>query len=215
MFNDKYGLTEAVLQKRKTQTRRLVVCPSSFNGQYVSGYRVCHNELGEWFTYLVDEDEREIEGSYLKHSYDIGEEVAISQNYQDIAHENYDNGTPNDEINVLIMEDAPGAFNKMFVRADIMPHRIRITNIRIERLQDISDEDCMSEGIFLSDPLHNSPFREKFYGYSPDSTNDRYKKKQWFSNPKQAYASLIDKVSGKGVWESNPFVWVYDFELIK
>lgn len=33
--------------------------------------------------------------------------------------------------------------NKMFVRAEHMPHRIRITDIRVERLQDISDEDCL------------------------------------------------------------------------
>lgn len=33
-------------------------------------------------------------------------------------------------------------------------------------------------------------------------------------SPKFAYAALIDKVSGKGTWESNPYVFVYDFELI-
>lgn len=27
--------------------------------------------------------------------------------------------------------------------------------------------------------------------------------------------ALIDKVSGKGTWESNPYVWVYEFELMK
>lgn len=32
---------------------------------------------------------------------------------------------------------------------------------------------------------------------------------------REAYAALIDKISGKGAWESNPFVFVYDFELVK
>ena len=30
-----------------------------------------------------------------------------------------------------------------------------------------------------------------------------------------AYAALIDKISGKGTWASNPYVFVYEFELIK
>ena len=29
------------------------------------------------------------------------------------------------------------------------------------------------------------------------------------------YAALIDKISGKGTWENNPWVFVYDFELVK
>jgi hypothetical protein len=29
----------------------------------------------------------------------------------------------------------------------------------------------------------------------------------------EAYADLIDSIYGKGTWEQNPFVWIYDFEL--
>ena len=36
-----------------------------------------------------------------------------------------------------------------------------------------------------------------------------------YTTPREAYAALIDKLSGKGTWESNPYVFVYDFELIK
>jgi hypothetical protein len=32
--------------------------------------------------------------------------------------------------------------------------------------------------------------------------------------PKEAFSFLIDKVSGNGTWESNPWVFVYTFELI-
>ena len=35
------------------------------------------------------------------------------------------------------------------------------------------------------------------------------------STPQGAYALLIDKVSGKGTWESNPEVTAYEFELLK
>lgn len=40
-------------------------------------------------------------------------------------------------------------------------------------------------------------------------------KYQKYMKPREAYASLIDKVSGKGTWDSNPYVFVYDFELVK
>lgn len=35
----------------------------------------------------------------------------------------------------------------MFVRADLMPHHIKITDVKVERLQDISDDDIMREGV--------------------------------------------------------------------
>lgn len=36
-----------------------------------------------------------------------------------------------------------------------------------------------------------------------------------FCTPQGAYSYLIDKISGKGTWERNPYVFVYDFELVK
>lgn len=100
---------------------------------------------------------------------------------------------------------APGWKNKMFVRADLMPHHIRITNIKIERLQNISDEDCFKEGIFKWDAGQKDiPFYSFHNADIPD-----------YNDPRDAFAALIDKVSGKGTWESNPYVFVYEFELIK
>lgn len=93
--------------------------------------------------------------------------------------------------------------NKMFVRADLMPHQIRITGVRVERLQDISDEDCLREGV-----NGESIFDDNDYctvqGIQP-----------WFNSPRDAFAALIDKVSKKGTWEENPWVFVYEFELVK
>lgn len=88
-----------------------------------------------------------------------------------------------------------------------MPHQIRITAVRVERLQDISDEDCLKEGI--------SPMIVgcEYYVFTLiDTEKGRFLD---YKTPREAYAALIDKVSGKGTWESNPYVFVYDFELIK
>ena len=93
----------------------------------------------------------------------------------------------------------------MFVKPKLMPHRIRITNIRVERLQDISDEDCMREGILEDCPnvQYSFPTEIGYCGQYP------------FNTPREAFAALIDKISGKGTWEMNPFVFVYEFERIR
>ena len=95
----------------------------------------------------------------------------------------------------------------MFVRAEACKHQIQITDIRIERLQDISEEDCMKEGIYRDYGDTEFPPRE-FYDY--DGNNDN-----GFNTPRAAFASLINNVSGRGTWDRNPFVWRIEFELVK
>ena len=96
----------------------------------------------------------------------------------------------------------------MFVKADLMPHHIEITDIKVERLQDISDEDCMKEGIYRLDSANgNGGIAYSFVGASDKKHIGLY------NTPRDAFSALIDKVSGKGTWESNPYVWVYEFKL--
>lgn len=143
--------------------------------------------------------------------YEIGDLVAVQQPYREIVHEcaelhdillNSD-GQLNDEFRA-------GWNNKMFVRAELMPHHIRITALRQERLQDISDEDCMKEGV--KEESKYPPIRYA-YRWSIDQDGDVLSS-HWCSTPREAFASLIDKVSGRGTWEKNPIVWVYEFELV-
>lgn len=95
----------------------------------------------------------------------------------------------------------------MFVRAELMPHQIRITNVSVERLQDISDPDIKAEGV----DYVNGYSESYFFGFGVKTD------KGWIKHGntlREAYAALIDRISGKDTWESNPYVFVYDFELI-
>ena len=181
MFNDKYGLTLAVLEGRKTQTRRTFLKPGE-------------ETLLDGITpeYLIS----------VRSRYKVGETIAIAQSYKDIHAEILR------EVGDLDLkkefQQSKGYANKMFVRAEKMPHAIRITNIRIERLQDISDEDCIKHGIWCDDNVGLEGTTYWYYGLVNSS----------FRTPQEAYASLIDRISGKGTWASNPYVFVYDFELI-
>ena len=176
MFNDKYGLTQAVLEGRKTQTRRTFLKPGEEN--------LLHDITPE---YLIS----------VKSRYKVGETVAIAQPYADI--------TPQvDWVKCMIRKEKLGWNNKMFVRAEDMPHHIRITKIRIERLQDIKSEDCLKEGLWRAGDVGLEGTTYWYHGLANSS----------FRTPQEAYASLIDRISGKGTWANNPYVFVYDFELI-
>lgn len=100
-----------------------------------------------------------------------------------------------------------GWSNKMFVKSDLMPHQIKITDIRCERLQDISTDDCMKEGIYCS---HIEGIDD---AYSYDATNDSKRKKWWYRTPIEAYKMLSCKLHLHR--DSNPLVFVYDFKLVK
>ncbi len=95
--------------------------------------------------------------------------------------------------------------NKMFVRSEAMLHQIKITDIKVERIQDISDDDCLKEGINedLKGVQYSFDSKIGYCGQFP------------FATARQAFAALIDKVSGKGTWEKNPFCFCYEFKLIK
>ena len=85
---------------------------------------------------------------------------------------------------------------------------ITITDIQFTRLQDLSDEDCLAEGIIehTAEIIPNyPPYTQYCCGIS----------EEYYDTPRQAFAKLIDKINGKGTWESNPYVFVYDFELVK
>ena len=207
MFDDKFLLTQAVLDGRKTQTRRVITYPKTFHGKDVCGYYVCRRATDRAITEvcMYDEDEISIDEGQILPKYKIGEVISIAQSYRDCGGLN-EAGVPRwDVISKTVGSTNAGWDNKMFVRSELMPHQIRITNVRVERLQEISDEDCLKEGV------------ETFYYGNCKFPPDGYtfdKGKTHFNTPREAFAHLFDKV-GKGLWDSNPYVWVYDFELVK
>lgn len=226
MFNDKYGLTDAVLQERKTMTRRIVT-DYEFNQwdgrQIMLGYDPESNT--QEYGLLSDDGSGEVvRKRLLKYTYRCGEVLAVAQSYKDAGY-NVEwavyNIPPNPRSKVTdpMSISYPGWKNKMFVRADHMPHRIQINDIKVERLQGISDEDCLREGIQEFDtPVGKSYVAGGVY-VGQDSrlkiAKGMINIAKPFKTPQEAFAVLIDRVSGKGTWESNPWVFAYTFELLK
>lgn len=205
MFNDKYGLTQAVLEGRKTQTRRIAFKQNGFIVIEDKDIHLQKLDNGQCSCLLGDY-------KFITAKYRIGETLAIAQKYEDLIKDD-------DFYRLCGIHGMPlecikyekGCKNKMFVKADLMPNRIRITDIRAERLQEISDEDCIAEGI-REQYFYSGEEEPDFEGYSYYAKNVL---KPLFCTPRETYAALIDKISGKGTWVSNPYVFVYEFELIK
>lgn len=206
LFNDKYGLTQAVLDGRKTQTRR-ITCNDLVTLN--TGYKVVPEEIfckdGIWYYRFKNGHTDPLIKSHLPR-YKVDEVVAVAQNYHYCDGFDEQGFRRYDVIVELVGTDNKGWDNKMFVRADLMPHQIRITNVRIQRLQDISDNECLKEGLEW-----DGAASQYYVNYQKETG-----RKTFLGNTtRKAFARLIDKVSWKGTWDSNPYVWVYDFELIK
>lgn len=195
MFNERFGLQQATFDRTKTMTRRAVP----------------EKTLEKW--YDIEEDYmmaapmgvpcylEPMEDFLIRHApYKVGEIVAIAQRYSQIISAITPRFAPHAKD---WMRSEKGWNNKMFVKAEYMPHHIKITGIKVEGLAGISDEDCLKEGIQV---LKGGFRNQDAYTFKGD--------KVWWKTPYLAYKELIDRLNKRGYFESNPLVYAYTYELI-
>lgn len=194
MFNDRYGLTQAVIDGRKTVTRRVL------RGEPLEPTDCIESAglVGDVIQVIANGGESLIT---CHPRYKPGETIAVAQSYKEIYH---CEGLETIDMVVCGLKHTAGWRNKMFTKTELMPHRIRITRIRVERLQDISDADCLKEGIRYIPEINKLYFEDI-----------RREEGFYFDTPREAFAELIDRVSGRGTWARNPYVVAYEFELVK
>ena len=228
MFDSHYGLEDAVLNGTKTMTRRIV--PSRLNkiledamakktfivplsaipdDMSIDDFAKAWERQDSNVLFIAKEKGKEIQPKHVDYEtlimycakYKVGEVVAIAQSYHTLNKSGY--VAP--EWCEHTCESSAGYKNKMFVRADLMPHQIQITDVRVERLQDITDEDALKEGV------------EKWMDsyIVPGIMENHGRNNRCFDTPRDAFHALMCKLSGKNVWIDNPYVFVYSFKLIK
>ena len=192
MFNERFGLQQATFDGSKTLTHRIV--PE----------KIIKDALA-YQSHHID-DEKAYEKYILDHApYKVGEIVAIAQRYSQLEKEIDRLGLP---LNLQEwVYKHKGYLNKMYVRAEDMPHHIKITGIKVEGLAGISDEDCLKEGIYLRNDVITSQMEEvtrfQYHG-TP----------HLFETPYRAYKDLIDRLNRRGFFESNPLTYTYEYKLI-
>lgn len=89
----------------------------------------------------------------------------------------------------------------MFLPEKFARYFICIKSVRVERLQDITGEDASAEGVILPFRVHGDGDSEYYEGIEKAYID--------------YYAKLWDSINKKTPWASNPWVWRYEFELVK
>jgi len=82
---------------------------------------------------------------------------------------------------------------------------LEVTNIRIERLQDINVESCIAEGI---EKINKKDGQFTWKNYTDLSNLD------WFTVG-ESFRSLWNSINGESSWDENPWVWVIEFKRIE
>ena len=200
MFNDKFKLTDMVIQRRKTMTSDIL--PELGAETKLVGT----NENGD-FEFRIGNNYNTVA---IKPKFKVGEVVAVAQSYETVYQK--EKGIDHNK-KVLLYWKYRGTTpwrNKMYVRANEMPYKIRIEKVKCERLNDISEEDIIKEGItkYVTHRIgclqHTTSFEFEIPGME-----------QMFKSGLSAFQYLAEKIFGKGTWERNPYRIAYEFTLIK
>jgi hypothetical protein len=89
----------------------------------------------------------------------------------------------------------------IFMPKEISRIWLQVTDVRIERLQDISHEDAQAEGV---EKIDESIFNWRHYGSNYAGCSDA----------RTSFQSLWQSINGDESWDANPFVWVISFEVL-
>lgn len=81
---------------------------------------------------------------------------------------------------------------------------LKVKAVKVERLRDISDRDCIDEGI-LPAPGKNTD--DVYKNYMPDHPA------KW-CGPLPSFGTLWCSINGTESWQANPWVWVVEFEVV-
>lgn len=91
---------------------------------------------------------------------------------------------------------------------------LEITEVRVERLQEISEGNAIAEGIegFEARTAGGDDGQDYWRDYlQPDAGSDGW---PWFESPIPSFRSLWESINGAGSWEANPWVWAVAFKVV-
>lgn len=196
----KEPLFNAILAGQKTQTRRVIRencnCPWYHNtllGEWALSK--CHGIIDGVLKFDIQTDVDDYTTEYYKPRYKVGEVVYLKEPYEIT--------TGYSDNRVIYKFDNDPEFkqvkwaNKMFMPRQYARYFIKITNVRVERLQEIGYLDIYAEGFDQS--LYES--QREPVGVDMDMLE-------------QDWVTLWNSINKPPFdWATNPWVWVYEFEL--
>lgn len=209
-------MVQAILEGRKTQTRRIMKHQPPLGnykfGINVTGTRCKENGLFHWIG-IDEEMEYKVTDSdqpYFKCQVNIGDIIWVRETF---STGNIENG----KHTGFRYKADDESFNVKWKPSLFMPKKacrlfLEITDIRIERLNDISESDAEKEGINLVDyNCYENYLVKKDWNYQGNNQRNFH----MFQDPIGSYASLWAKINGQKSWDDNLFVWVYTFKVVE
>jgi hypothetical protein len=200
-------MVQAILEGRKIMTRRIVKPQPAISDDTV--YKRHNQDIwdsAEW-------------GEEWKCPYGkVGDLIWVRESCRTIgghaAKPDYSVMSPNDFV-----YKADESWNGPFKPSIHMPKAaariwLQVTDVRVERLQEISEHDAKAEGIEqikvcnLSDP--NDKIRYRDYHYS-DAMHP--KARLWYT-AKRSFETLWQSINGEECWNQNPWVWCVSFKVL-
>ncbi len=199
-------MVQAVLAGRKTQTRRLVKFPDDFDGREVY-------KNGQFGVKYSRED-----GTLYRHypKYQPGDILYVRETWQVVRYAPPGSSQLQDLYVFKADTTDVGEYEitkwkpSLFMPKEAARIFLQVTDVRAERLQDITEEDAIAEGVesFLE---HNGRLYRD-YSIDPEDNEGH----NYFRNQIHSFKSLWDSINKKtSPWEKNDWVWVYTFEKIQ
>lgn len=210
-------MVRAILEGRKTQTRRVIRDIDKWDRAYLNDSRRVGKPVGEVeFFYYPSCGGGKIEPPYGR----SGDSLWVRETWgTEIQYGGVRPSRLPSDIKIFYRTDGEGQRGLDRWRPSIFMPRwasritLMVTNVRVERVQDISEDDAIAEGI-------------QRFDYGPDSYKPEYRTicfgtqelalGAMHTTAKGAFSRLWDSINSKSgySWASNPWVWVVEFEIV-
>ena len=226
-------MAKAILEGRETQTRRIIKPQSEvITGDILQPYIWYAANKGD---FAGDPNRR------IKCPYQIGQTLWVRETWgiqgsKGYTQKEFFNLPEMKKYNIeywksVILYKASDDFNVNWWPSIFMPQwasriNLEVTDISVERLQDISEDDAKAEGMFFVDygtncyhpkPCLLSEYHEYHQQKNGWSWKNTKSDSECFGSARLAFVSLwnsLNKKRGYG-WEVNPYVWRIQFQKVK
>lgn len=199
----------AILEGRKTQTRRLHGLDEIKKNPNDWTFNNFSTDDKRTFAHFRKKEDNKIKSIFGTSPYQIGDILWVRETWQTTYNEGENKWDTIYKADGFFWIDDDGPMK--WKPSIYMPKKrarifLEVTNVRVERLQDISEEDAIAEGV------------ESFnHGYGGSPVGVWYKDYiygKFNLKPNFSFKSLWKKINGEDSWKSNPWVWVYEFKQV-
>ncbi len=214
-------MVQALLDNRKTKTRRTKGLEENNENPDLWRYEgLCTDKedsyFGCHFFEYLDINGKSL-GKYnpIEPKYNVGDILWVRENLYQNGELGLEYSTDNEAIDEDIIPVDYGPYGGEYSFRTIpnihMPKWacrifLKVKSVKVERLQDISENDAIKEGIKPTWITENQS-ETKYKNYINDGTGSK--------DPIESFTSLWIEINGEDSWNKNPFVWVIEFEKIE